>query len=63
LRPEAFGYAVLGSGNVLPVRAEARPLIDACDGQRTFAELVEEFGEGGLHLWGTLWEMGMLKPA
>jgi radical SAM protein with 4Fe4S-binding SPASM domain len=60
LRPETFGYAVIGEGHVLPVRAEARPVIDACDGTFTFAQLAEQFGQSGLNLLGELWGQGML---
>ena len=60
LRPEPFGYALLGQGQVILVRAEARELIEACDGSATFAELVTRFGQGGLDLLGELWELGML---
>lgn len=60
MRPESFGYVLLGQGQVLPVRAEARPLIEACDGRATFADLAARFGQGGLDLLGELWERGML---
>jgi radical SAM protein with 4Fe4S-binding SPASM domain len=60
LRPESFGYALLGQGQVLPVRAEARAVVEACDGSSTFAELAARFGQGGLDLLGELWELGML---
>jgi radical SAM protein with 4Fe4S-binding SPASM domain len=63
LRPEPFGYALLGQGQVVPVRAEARPVVEACDGRATFAELADRFGQGGLDLLGELWELGMLDPA
>jgi len=63
MRLESFGYALLGQGQVLPVRAEARPVIEACDGRATFAELAARFGQGGLDLLGELWELGMLDPA
>lgn len=56
LREETFGYAVLGQGQVVPVRADALPLIEACDGGVTCAELVSRFGPAGLDLLGELWE-------
>jgi len=61
LRQESFGYALLGQGQVLPVRAEARALVEACNGSATFAELAERFGQSGLNLLGELWESGMLE--
>ena len=32
LRPESFGYVIMGQGQLLLVRAGARPLLAACDG-------------------------------
>jgi len=63
LRREAFGYALLGRGRVLPVRAEARPLIEACSGAWTFAQLAERYGDAALDLLGEMWSLGMLDLA
>ncbi|HDD23813.1 MAG TPA: radical SAM protein [Chloroflexi bacterium] len=63
MRPEPFGYALLGQGRIVPVHADARPLIEACNGQATFAELVSRFGPGGLDLLGELWDSGLLEAA
>jgi len=63
LRPEPFGFAVLGHGQVVPVHPEARSVIEACDGSATFGELAMRFGQGGLDLLGDLWELGMLEIA
>jgi radical SAM protein with 4Fe4S-binding SPASM domain len=60
IRPESFGYALLGNGQVLPVRAEARPVVEACTGEHTFADLYDRFGDTGLELLGELWCLGML---
>lgn len=56
LRKETFGYAVLGRGQVVPVRANALPIIEACNGDITCAELASRFGQAGLDLLGELWE-------
>jgi radical SAM protein with 4Fe4S-binding SPASM domain len=61
LRLESFGYALLGQGQVVPVRAEARAVVEACDGSTTFADLSTRFGQSGLDLLGELWELGMLE--
>jgi len=61
LRPEPFGYALLGQGQVVPVRAEARAVVEACDGSATFAQLAARLGQSGLDLLGELWELGMLE--
>lgn len=60
LRPESFGYAALGRGQVLPVHTGARPVIEACDGNLTLDELTARYGSGGLELVGELWEAGMV---
>lgn len=61
LRPESFGYVLLGQGQAVPVRAEARAVIEACDGSATFAQLFARFGQSSLDLLGELWELGMLE--
>jgi hypothetical protein len=61
LRPEHFGYALLGQGQVLPIRSEARGVIEACDGVATLAELASRFGQSGLDLLGDLQELGILQ--
>jgi radical SAM protein with 4Fe4S-binding SPASM domain len=63
LRPEAFGYVLLGRGRVVPLSEEARPVIEACDGSATFAQLAARFGQSGLNLLGDLWAMGVLEAA
>jgi radical SAM protein with 4Fe4S-binding SPASM domain len=63
LRPESFGYVVLGQGQLLPVPAEARPLLTACDGTLTCSILAERYGQPGLELLGDLWEVGLLHIA
>jgi|YNPNPStandDraft_1061719.scaffolds.fasta_scaffold25812_3 radical SAM protein with 4Fe4S-binding SPASM domain len=60
LRPEPFGYVVLGRGAVVPVAAEARPLLEACNGYNTCAELAERFGDQGLELLADLAGEGVL---
>jgi hypothetical protein len=61
LRKESFGYALLGQGQVILIRPEARPVVEACTGKWTFAQLAARFGEAGLDLLGELWESGMLE--
>jgi radical SAM protein with 4Fe4S-binding SPASM domain len=60
LRKESFGYVLLGRGQVMPVRPEARPVVEACTGEWTLAQLASRFGEAGLDLLGELWDAGML---
>ncbi|MBN2005487.1 MAG: radical SAM protein [Anaerolineae bacterium] len=63
LREETFGYAILGQGQVVPVAREALQVLNACDGNLSFAQLAEQFGQPGLDLLGELWELGLLKTA
>ena len=63
VRPESFGYALLGGGHVLPVFPQALPILEACDGEHTFAELHARFGDAGLELLGELWSLGMIGAA
>lgn len=60
LRKESFGYAILGQGQVVPVSTAARPLLDACNGQATFAELGARYGPEGLELLAELAFRGLL---
>ena len=43
------------------IRPEARPVVQACTGDWTFAQLAARFGEAGLDLLGELWEANMLE--
>ncbi len=63
MRKEDFGYALLGQGQVIPVAHEALPVLEACDGVASFAQLAERFGQPGLDLLGELWESGLLQAA
>ncbi len=63
MQEEPFGYVLLSPGQVIPVAKEATTLFEACDGETTFAQLAEQFGQPGLQLLGELWEKGMLKAA
>jgi len=60
LRAEPFGYVVLGRGAVVPVRHAARPLLEACDGNRTCAELAQRFGQDGPELVADLCSEGLV---
>jgi radical SAM protein with 4Fe4S-binding SPASM domain len=62
MREEPFGYILLGRGQVIPIAREAKLLLAACDGETSFAQLAERFGQSGLDLFGELWEKGLLSP-
>jgi AdoMet-dependent heme synthase len=61
LRPELFGYALLGGGSLLPVAAGALPVLSACDGRLSLAEIHAQFGQESLALFGELWERGLVE--
>ena len=63
LRSESFGFSVMAAGQVMPVVTQARPVIEACDGSATFADIADRFGQDGLDLLGDLWDVGILKIA
>ena len=60
VRPESFGYVVLGHGQAVPVRPGAYELLATCDGQTTLAALSHRYGQPGIDLLGQLWEQGLL---
>jgi radical SAM protein with 4Fe4S-binding SPASM domain len=60
LRAESFGYVLLGQGQAMPVRPEARPIIEACAGRLTLLDLQDLYGEDALDLLGELWQIGLI---
>jgi radical SAM protein with 4Fe4S-binding SPASM domain len=60
VRPESFGYVVLGSGQAVAVRPGAHELLAACNGQTTLVALSQHYGQAGLDLLGELWDQGLL---
>ncbi len=60
IRSADFGFTVIGSGAVLPVDAAALPVLEACDGNSTFDELADAFGDPGWDLLAALWHLNML---
>ncbi|HDQ72378.1 MAG TPA: radical SAM protein [Chloroflexi bacterium] len=61
LRPESFGYVLLGQGQAAPLRAEARPVIEACNGHSTLSQLASRFGQPAIDLIGELWIRGLIE--
>lgn len=61
VRPETFGYVLLGHSQAMPVDSGALPLLQACDGTLSFAQLAEQFGPAGLELLGDLWQASILE--
>ena len=60
-RPESFGWLLIRGGQVQPVLARARPLLEKLDGSLTLAEIERRFGQEGLSLVGLLASKGLLS--
>ena len=60
VRQEDFGYVLLGQGQAIPVHSAALPVVEACDGYVTLAEIAERYGQTALNLIGDLWVSGLL---
>ena len=63
LREEAFGYLLCRMNWTVPLSRDAKPLLDAFDGQHTLAEIGQAFGEDALTLVGHLYREGCLEFA
>jgi len=61
LLEETFGYALLGYNKLLAVSPESLPVLQACDGIHTFADLSELFSLPEMELLGELWDSGLLS--
>ena len=61
LRVEDFGYVLVRGNHILPVAAEARPVLDACDGHTTLRQIEQRFGPAALSLVGSLYRRGMVE--
>jgi len=59
LRKEKFGYLVARYNWSVPVSFEAKPLLDAINGEHTLAEIQDIFGEESLQFIGYLYQEGM----
>ena len=57
---EPFGLALARENRLVPVAAEAQPVLDACDGTLTLQQVEERFGQGGLDLVGLLCREGLM---
>ena len=58
VRKEFFGYLVTRYNWSVPVTEEAKPVLDAINGQHTLLEIQEKFGNEALELIGHLYQQG-----
>lgn len=61
VRQESFGYLLCRYDWSVPVTHEAKPVIDAINGENTLDQLHKQFGEAGLDLIGQLYREGCLE--
>jgi radical SAM protein with 4Fe4S-binding SPASM domain len=61
LRAEDFGYVLMRGNCIVPVTAEVKPILDACDGRISLLQLQERFGQGALDFVGSLIKKGLIK--
>jgi AdoMet-dependent heme synthase len=63
IQAEDFGYVLLTANHVIPVASRAKPIMDACDGSHTLAELQQKFGQSALDFVGYLTRQGLVELA
>lgn len=60
VRREDWGLVLLKGNRIIPVQADAAPLLDMLDGRSTLAHIQAQFGAPGLALVGTLYQRGLV---
>jgi radical SAM protein with 4Fe4S-binding SPASM domain len=61
LRPDIFGYVLVLGNRLVPVNAEAKPVLDSCNGVTTLSEIRDRFGQGALDFVGSLVSQGLVE--
>jgi hypothetical protein len=60
LRVESFGYLLINRNQIIPVRSETRPLLEALDGVTTLSQIEQDFGSAGLAFVAHLFNKGLV---
>ncbi|MCP4401612.1 MAG: SPASM domain-containing protein [bacterium] len=60
IRKEPFGYILCRVNWSVPVTHDAKPLVDAIDGEHTLAQLQHRFGDEALDFIGQLYREGCI---
>jgi radical SAM protein with 4Fe4S-binding SPASM domain len=60
LREEAFGYLLINRNQIIPVRTEAKPVLDALDGKTTLRQIRDHHGQLGLDFVAYLFNKGLV---
>jgi radical SAM protein with 4Fe4S-binding SPASM domain len=61
LREESFGYLLVNRNQIVPVRTEAKLLLDALDGTNTLDKIQNTFGQSGLAFVAYLFNKGLVR--
>ena len=61
VRTEPFGYALVSGNSLLPVRPEAKNILDILKGQKTLRQIQKDHGQEVLDFIGSLYLNGLLK--
>lgn len=61
LRKEVFGYLLINRNQIIPVKTEAKPLLDTLDGTTTLRQLQHDFGQPGLAFVAYLFNKGLVQ--
>ena len=61
LRDESFGYLLVNRNQIVPVRTEAKLLLDALDGTNTLDKIQNSFGQSGLAFVAYLFNKGLVR--
>ncbi len=60
IREESFGYILCRYNWSVPITHDARPIVDAIDGETTLAHLHRQFGDEALDFVGQLYREGFV---
>jgi radical SAM protein with 4Fe4S-binding SPASM domain len=61
IREEHFGYLLANRNQLIPVRLEAKPVLDALDGNTTLHEIRDNYGPAALVLVAYLFSKGLVQ--
>ncbi len=60
-RAEPFGFVLIRGTNVLPVTAQAEPVLNSLNGTFTLRQIQEQFGQEALDFVGSLSQQGLVR--
>jgi len=61
VRTEPFGYALIKGNSILPVKSEAKSILNILKGQKTLRQIQKDHGQDVLDFIGSLYLNGLLK--